>query len=253
MMHYAYGRNPAVHTRKSMRSALLMATTLDALGPPPSASNNYTSAVKVDWGMLDNDTLGDCVCADTAHTLMLRTANASQIVVPNVLQVVALYGAVGGYVINKPETDNGCSEAAMCQYMVTTGFLGHKASAVGMVEPSDLDHVKWCIQLFGSCRIGLNLPGYAEDQFNSGLAWDVSASGQQYTDGHDVPLVDYRDGVFTCVTWGKAQTVTPAFLNKYCDEAHVELFGDWIRAQGEAPSGFDLTDLTTKMTAISMS
>lgn len=235
-----------------MRSALLMAATLDALGPPPDASNDYISAVNVPWQMFDNDTIGDCVCCDTAHTLMLRTANASTILVPNTLQVVALYGAVGGYIINRPDTDNGCSEAAMCQYMVTNGFLGHKAATVGMVEPSDLDHVRWCIQLFGSCRIGLNLPGYAEDLFNAGKTWDVSTSGDQSTEGHDVPLVDYRNGLFTCITWGKPQQVTPGFLNQYCDEAHVELYPDWIQSQGTAPSGFDLTDLTTKMTAISM-
>src|SRR5262249_13031447 len=118
------------------------------------------------------------------------------------------------------------------------------------IEPSDLDHVRWCIQLFGHCRIGLNLPGFAEDQFDANKPWDVSDIGDQSTAGHDVPLIDYRNGNFTCVTWGQAQVVTPAFLAKYCQEAHAEIFYDWVAQQGTAPSGFDLNSLAEKMRSL---
>ena len=80
----------------------------------------------------------------------------------------------------------------MCQYLVDTGFLGHKANATGNIDPANLDHIKWCIQLFGLCRIGLNLPVYAENQFLAGQDWDVSTQGDQSTNGHDVPLVGYQ-------------------------------------------------------------
>lgn len=228
----------------------MMAAALDPLGPAPAATNDYASAVRVPWGAMLNDRLSDCVCADTGHALMLRTANVGKIVVPTDDEIEQLYAAVGGYVPGNPATDQGCYESDMVAHLARSGFLGHKADAVGSVSPSSVDHLVWCVQLFGACRIGLNLPGYAEDQLDAGRPWDVSAAGDQSTSGHDVPLVDYRGGMFTCVTWGYAHPVTPAFVVKYAEEAHSELFFDWASAQGAAPPGFDLADLAAKMRSV---
>ncbi len=244
---YAYGRRSPQHSARSFRSMLLMTQALQALGPAPPASNDYAAKVKVPWQMFGNDTIGDCVAADTAHTLMLRTANVGQIVVPTDSDVIALYSAVGGYVPGDASTDQGCDEGDMCRYLVANGFLGHKADLVGNVDPSSLDYIRWCVQLFGSCRIGLNLPGYAEDQFDARQPWDVSQYGDQTTAGHDVPIVGYRGGMFTVVTWGRAQEMTEAFFLKYCEEAHAELYFDWIAKQGMAPSGFDLDALAARL------
>lgn len=247
---YAYGRRSPQHTVLSFRSMLLMSQALSPLGAAPPASNDYAGAVKVPWEMFGNDTIGDCVAADTAHTLMLRTANTGQIVVPTESDVIALYSAVGGYVPGDESTDQGCDESAMCQYLVAHGFLGHKADLVGNIDPTVLDYVRWCVQLFGACRIGLNLPGYAEDQFDGRQPWDVSQYGDQSTAGHDVPIIGYQGGTFTVVTWGRAQPMTEAFFLRYCEEAHAELYFDWIARQGTAPSGFDLETLASRLRQI---
>jgi hypothetical protein len=250
-MTFKLGRWPARHTLRSMRSALVMARALDPLGAPPAASNDYTAAVTVPWGILRNDTLSDCVCADTGHTLMLRTANASSIVVPTDNDVLALYEAVGGYVPGDASTDNGCVEADMCTYLQKTGFLGHRSDATGSIDPGNLDHLRWCVQLFGACRIGVNLPQSAMDQFDAGQPWDVGGDAT-IVGGHDVPIVKYDGDYFYVVTWGKLQPVTPAFITAYNEEAHAELFADWVRSQGTAPSGLDLEDLATKLAQIDM-
>lgn len=251
-----FGRKPAVHTRRTMRSALIMAKALDALGGPPDLSNDYISAVvkqaPAGWGMMDNDSLGDCVCADTGHALMLRTANVGpSIVVPTDADIVSLYEAVGGYSPSDPSTDQGCDETAMCQYLETTGFLGHKSDAAAMVDVSNLAHVKWVVQLFGTCRIGFNVPAYAMTQFNNGQPWDLDPSGDQTVEGgHDVPIVGYKGDDLVVVTWGQIQHMTPAFLAQWADEAHAELFADWIAVTGVAPSGLDLTQLTEDLQAL---
>lgn len=247
---YAYGRNPARPTRRGMRSAFIMATALNTLGAPPDASNEYAAKVTAPWNMFGNDTLGDCVAADSAHTLMLRTANVSTIVVPTLDDVIKLYSDVGHYVPGDPNTDNGCEESDMCLYLKTTGFLGHKANAYGNIDPTEIDHIKWCTQLFGSCRLGLNLPAFAEDQFDQNKPWDLNPGGDQSPGGHDVPLVDYRNGLLYCVTWGRLQPVTVPFILKYCEEAHAELYFDWINAQGMTPAGFNLNDLADKLKEI---
>jgi hypothetical protein len=253
-----FGRRPAVYTRRTMRSALVMAKALNTLGPAPASSNDYMAAVTVPWGMLLNDTLGDCVCADQGHTLMLRTANTGTLVTPTDNDIQALYEAVGGYdpAQIQPDgsnpTDQGCVMTAMANYMETTGLLGHKADAVGTVDPSNLDHVRWCIQLFGSCSIGINFPAWAMDAFNAGQVWGAPPSGADTTivGEHDIPLVDCRGGTFTCVTWGKGQLVDPTFLGLYCEEAHSELFFDWTSAQGVAPNNLSLDQLFSDLAAI---
>jgi len=250
-MRFAYGRREPVATPRKAASLLAFAAALDPLGSPPSESNDYLSAVTVPWNVYQNDVLADCVPADTAHALMLRTANAAgTVVVPSQGDVLALYEAVGGYVWGDPATDQGCVESVMCDFMVSQGFLGHRADAVGSVDFTNQDHLRWCVQLFGTCRLGLNLPKYAEDLFELGHPWDVSDNGDQSTSGHDVPLVWYGGGVFKCVTWGQTQVLTPAFVAKFCVEGHAELYPDWIRAQGEAPPGLDLATLTSRLRAL---
>jgi uncharacterized membrane protein YidH (DUF202 family) len=44
--------------------------------------------------------------------------------------------------------------------------------------------------------------------------------------------------------------MTPAFFAKYCDEAHAEIFLDWIRSVGTAPSGFAIDQLVADLTSL---
>ena len=261
MRRFAYGRkSPAPRGAHAMRAAFLMSATLDALGSAPSESPDYISAVAGRFGTYDNTDIGDCVEVDTANSLILRTANVGQAVIPTLPQVVGLYSepSLGGYVIGNEATDNGTEEQAMCDYMVATGFLGHKAQATGPVDHTNLDHLRWAQRLFGTCRLGWNLPGYAEELFLAGRPWDVQATGDQSLEGHDTPIVDYRDGLLYVVSWFEQATayprrlvpVTPAFAMHYLEEAHADVFADWTNAQGLAPSGFNLTDLVAKLTEV---
>lgn len=245
------GRKPAKFTRRMMLGALVMAPMFDALGTPPVVANDYIGAVNVPWGMMLNDQLGCCVCADTGHSLMLRTANQGGVVVPTDDDILKLYETVGHYDPSDSSTDQGCVETDMLSYLTDTGFLGHKADATAGVNSTDLDHIRWTIQLFGDCRIGFNVPQSCMDQFNAGQPWD-DVGDTNMIGGHDVPLVHYDGDFFYAVTWGQLQKVTPRFLQNqnYLEEAHAELFFDWVSAQGMAPSGFDLTDLASKLAAL---
>jgi hypothetical protein len=252
------GRKPARFTRRTFRSGIVMSRALDALGDPPAVSNDYVSAVTVPWGTMLNDQLGDCVCADTGHALMLRTANAGGIIVPTDAEIEQLYEVVGGYDPSQAQpngdnpTDQGCDETSMCEYLQTTGFLGHKADAIGSVDPANLAHIEWCVQLFGTCRLGINLPQSALDQTDAGQPWD-DIGDQNIVGGHDVPIVGYKGDTFLVVTWGQVQQVTRAFLANaaYIEEAHSELFFDWAQAQGSTPSGLSFDQLAADLKEIS--
>jgi hypothetical protein len=248
------GRRPAVHTRRTMRLGLAMARSLDPLGAPPAKSDDYTSAVEKQspkgWMCWWNNTLGDCVCEDSGHQVMLHTANAGSIVIPEASDILALYEAVGGYVLSNPATDQGCDETAMGRYMQTVGLCGQKAAATGPVDPANVDHLKWAVQLFGACRLGVNIPQSAMTQFDAGQPWEPVADDGGILGGHDVPIVEYDSDFLYVVTWGKLQPVAWAWLVKYVDEAHAEVYPDWIRSGGTAPSGFDLQALLADAQAI---
>ena len=89
-------------------------------------------------------------------------------VVPTLQDVVGLYSTVGGYQVGNEASDNGTDVQAMCDFLVSTGFLGHKAQASGPVDHANLDHVKWSIELYGGVRFGFDLPQSAKEQFNAG-------------------------------------------------------------------------------------
>jgi hypothetical protein len=247
MMALRTGRRPAVHTRRTMRLGIAMHQALATLGAPPAASDDYVSAVMkqsaAGWICWLNDQLGDCVCEDSGHGLMLRTANAGAILIPTQQDILALYEAVGGYVPGNSSTDQGCDETGMCQYLTTTGLCGQKSAASGPVDPTNLAHLKWAVQLFGSCRLGIVVTDQMMQTFGAGQPWTSVAGNVE--GGHDVPIVKYDADFAYVVTWGKLQPVSWSLIGNsdFLQEAHCEAWPDFVRAGGTAPNGFDLQGL----------
>ena len=136
----------------------------------------------------------------------------------------------------------------MLQYLKAAGFLGHKLDNSATIDPGNIDHVKWSIQLFGGCRFGWALPDYAEQQFMYRQPWDVQGGSQVSAGGHDTPLVHYEGDTFYTTTWGRwMQPVTIPFIKTFGGEAHAELYYDRIKEQGVSPSGLDLATLEQKL------
>jgi hypothetical protein len=258
-----FGRKPAVHTRRTMRLAIATARALDELGTPPAVSTVWSRAVAQqvgggNWGMMGNDEWGDCVEAADGHDLMVRSANVGKVVIPTTDQIVALYSAETGF--NPKDgppgsnpTDQGTDETSDCRFMTSTGILGHKADATGPIDPSNIDHVRWAVELFGACRLGVNVPQSAMDQFNAGQPWTVVANDGGIVGGHGISIIEYDPDWYYVVTWGRTQKLDAAWLAKYCDEAHVMLFADWFNAAGKAPPGFDLQALLADLKTIEAS
>ena len=254
-MAYCLGRRPAVHTSRTMQSALALYRALAPLGAPPAVSDDYVSAVtkQAAWGVYLNDQLGDCVCADSAHQVMVHTANAGTIVVPSNQDVLALYEAVGGYVPGDASTDRGCDETSMCQYLQATGLAGQKSAGSGMVDPANMDHIRWTVQIFGACRLGIVVDQQMEQQFSSGQPWTTpAAANDPNAGGHDVPVVKYDTEYAYVVTWGGLQPVAWALVaqSAFLDECHCEAWPDFVKAGGTAPNGFSLADLLSAAASV---
>lgn len=244
------GRKPAHYNRKVFRSAMTLGATLDGLGAPPPESVDWTAAVFQatggDWGgMHGNDRLGDCTIADTANQILLHTANAGRFTIPSDQDVEAAYYALTG------GADDGCVETDVLSYMQRAGLAGQKIDLWGSVNPANLDHIKWCVQLFGACRLGIFVDAAMIQQFESYQPWTAAAASP--IGGHDVPVVKYDGDWLYVVTWNRIQRVSAQLLAdpKFCEEAHSELWLDWIRQQsGTAPNDFSLDKLAQDLAAI---
>jgi hypothetical protein len=252
-MSLKLGRTPATFDRRQMETAVLLAHHLDPLGLPPPESNNYVGAVEkligTDWGMMGNDQYGDCVIASEGHMMMLRTANTGMMVEPSTQQILDLYTAETGFNPSDPNTDQGTNMNDDMAFMRQVGLLGHKAEATGSVLPQNMNHVKWCVQLFGACDLGVNVPQSMMDQFNRGEPFD-DVGDRGILGGHAIPLVHYDPTGLYVVTWGRRWPMTQRFFDTYCEEAHALLFSDWIRAAGSAPNDLSLSQLAQDLTNV---
>jgi len=227
--------------------------------PPPPAAKDWSKGITA-WGMMLNgpepsepqfpDGLGDCTIAGCGHAIQVWTANTGSMVTVPDATILNYYEQWDRYVPGNPSTDNGGIELDVLNDWQKQGFAGNALMAFADPKPANLTEVRQSIALFGGVYIGLSLPLTAQTQD----VWDVAPKGGANAKpgswgGHCVFVPKYDAKGFTCITWGQLKTMTVAFWNKYCDEAHALLAQDWLTAKG-APSGFDQAQLRADLNAI---
>jgi hypothetical protein len=254
MKLYKLGRKPGLFTAHAVKRAFILARHLDLLGAPPAKCPDYCAAVDSavggndKWGLMGNDDFGDCTFADGSHQIMLHTANAGSIFIPTVAATLAGYSLLTGFNENDPQSDDGANESDVCTFMIHTGIAGHKSSCSAPIDPTNVNHLKWAVILFGCVRIGIQVPSSCEDQFAANQPWDV-VLGDTIEGGHDVPITYYetlKNGstLWEVSTWGRGrQPMTDRFRLANAQEAHGEVYYDWMKQGGTAPSGFQLNVL----------
>jgi hypothetical protein len=237
---YKLGKKPARHDPRTLQ----LATYLELPAIPTAC--DWTKKAKAPWGMMKNDTVGDCTCAAAGHAIQCWTANASrkEVTITDA-QVLKAYSAVTGYDPNKPNTDRGAVAIEVLKYWRKQGIARHRIQAFVAPEPKNHAHIRAAVALFGSCYIGLSLPISAQRQ----QVWSVPPGGPSGEGaagswgGHAVVVVGYNDHWLSCITWGAEKRMTWSFWDAYCDEAYAILSTDWVKANQSAPSGFDLEAL----------
>jgi hypothetical protein len=217
--------------------------------PAPPLAKDWTKGI-TNWGMMLNDTLGDCTIAGVGHAVQVWTVNAgTEVTVPDAT-IQSYYSQWDGYVPGQPSTDNGGVELDVLKNWQQQGFAGNKLLAFADPKVANLTEIRQSIALFGGVYIGLGLPLTAQTQD----VWDVVKNGGAKAKagswgGHCVFVAAYDQNGFTCITWGQPKVMTVAFWKKYCDEAHALLSQDWLTANG-SPAGFNQAQLQADLGAI---
>jgi len=199
----------------------------------------------ITWGMLANDSIGDCTIAGTLHLIMgwQAVANAGTPVEFTDQDAIGLYSAITGYNPNDPSTDQGAVETSVLDYWKTNGMLGHKIAGYTALDISNTDMVKAAIYLFGGVYIGFDVPAYIMNVPPGGSWSQQPGADTSIEGGHCVYLTGYGSQGFTLVSWGATYTANWDFWTAYVDEAYALVSTDWLKQSGQAPSGLDLTGL----------
>ena len=252
--HLKLGKGAASHDKRTLK----LSDYSTALPLPPTSAG-YMKQVAT-YPMFGNDTLGDCVPAAMAHAVQRWTKYAGKPFTPELSDVISAYSAIGGYVPGDSSTDNGCDMLAALKYWQSTGIAGHKIAAYVAVDATKPAEIMQAVKLFGACFVGVQLPITAQSPVTgvNGLpCWALprSLSGDGAPGswgGHCIDLGAYgfdakSNKGTSVVTWGQVYDATWDWLSAYADEAYAVVTQDFIEADAESPSGFDIATLTADL------
>jgi hypothetical protein len=240
------GRTLARRNAKSRLRAARLHSFLSTLPTAPTSAD-YTFGI-TSWGMMKNDSLGDCTIAGPGHMIQSWTASSgSEATVPDSV-ILGAYEAWDGYVNGDPSTDNGGDILTVCQDWQTNGLGGYGITAHAEVNMTQL---RWQqgVYVFGGLNTGVQLPISAQSQVGS--LWDVVGDGQTGDSapgswgGHCTAIVGYDTDGVTLVTWGALQRATWAFVMAYYDEAHAIISPNF-----KTPAGINVSDLAADLQQI---
>jgi hypothetical protein len=272
---YRFGRNPSDPEKLgiSLDKFSLERFLTPALPTLPKTCNQ-AAAVKLPYGELLNDRLGDCCAAACGHMDDLWTADCGAEKVVTDPQILTFYEGISGYVPSDPATDVGSDGITTLNYWRKTGLAGRKIDAymnlappaegrAAAVEAAWQHRVQAGIFLFGAVWLGVSLPFVITEGLVDPLAipWNDNHGGKgqwapdEQNGGHALMACAYSAVGLTLVTWGAVKSCSWGFAHRYCSntyqgEAYACLSSeDWLKG-GKSPQGFDLPALKAALAAL---
>lgn len=211
-------------TAKKDARNLKFATLLMAAAPTLPASYDFDLAHPgIPTPMFANDVHGDCVMAGRAHqTLRFEDIEQGSVLMITDKEVLKEYfketgGADSGLVVLD-------SLNLWRQKGWKVGKHTYKIKAFAEVNFANKQQVRQAIYSDVGIGLGVQLPIAAQAQIQAGQPWDVTSGPDAAPGswgGHYVFVPGYTPDGPVCVTWGRKQQITWAWLNKYCDEAYA--------------------------------
>jgi hypothetical protein len=216
---FKLGKAPAKKDKRNLK----LATLLQAAPPLPSAYDFDNGHPGIPTPMFGNDVNGDCVIAGRAHeTLRFEDIEQGSVLMITDKDVLKEYfKETGG-----PDTGLVVLDSLNLwrQKGWKVGKRTYKIQAFAQVNFANHNEVRQAIFADVGIGLGVQLPNSAKQQIQTGQPWDVSSGPDSKPGswgGHYVYVPGYTPSGPVCVTWGRKQQITWAWLDKYCDEAYA--------------------------------
>ncbi len=250
MNQFKLGRKSYTQDERDLKLKNYLDTSQLPLLPPVFGHQTLIMS----WGMLGNDTVGNCVIAGADHETLLWCQEGGNPVSFTDVNAINDYSAITGYDPNDPNSDQGTDVRAALKYRQKTGMMDsagkrHKIGAYLQLDQTNLNEVLMAAYLFSTVGIGINFPSSAMDQFSHGEPWTV-VKDSEIEGGHYVPILGYDAQYLYCVTWGQIQKMDIEFFKTYCEEAWAILSTEFLNGNGLSPEGFNLTQLQVDLAAV---
>jgi hypothetical protein len=200
------------------------------------------------WGDMGNLKINLCTCAAAGHSIMAWTSNTGRLKKPSNKSILNAYRALTHYNPKTHEHDDGVEALKCLKYWRKTGIGGHQIVAFAKLKDKDRKQLIQTIYLFGGCYVGLNLPKFAEEQYNTTKKWAIpkkskkkeSRAGSWF--GHAVLVTGYKDGELRIITWGEEMIMTMDFWERYGEESYG-VFSESFIKNDKTPTGVDINVL----------
>lgn len=221
---FKLGKAPAKKDRRNFK----MAALLKVIPTVPREWDYDTAHAKfhIPLPMFGNDVYGDCVIAGRAHqTLRFETTEQKKVVSITEKDALREYWKEEGG--SGPNYDQGLVVLDSLKLWRKNGWNAanrkYSIHAFAQIDQANQAEVKAAIYLLTGAGAGLSLPKSAQAQLDAGKPWDVVSGPNSKPNswgGHYVFLSGYTIQGPVCVTWGRKQQMTWAFVKKYCDELY---------------------------------
>jgi len=241
------GRLPAKFDKRVPEFSRYLKSAL----PPAPPSTKWREAVS-EWGLMGNDTLGNCTAASKIHDLQLWTSNASKEATLTAADAIKFYSQTTGYIEGDPSTDQGGIMLDVLNWWLKNDLAGHKIDAYATLDFNNRANIRDAVWLLGLADIGVNLPITAQTQEDWVLTPDgLKGDGEPASWGrHDCTIVDYDENWCYIATWGIIKRASWEWVHSYCEEAYAILSKEWLKSTGNTPSGFDYESLVQDMAVL---
>lgn len=217
--NFKLGKAPAKADERNLKFAAI-------LKAPVTLPAEYDFDVQhpgIPLPMFANDEYGDCVIAGRAHqTLRFEFIEQGKLLTITDKEVTDEYFKESGGVDEGLVVLDSLKQWRQEGWNITGEDF--KIKAFSQINQMDADEVRSAIFLDLGVGIGLSLPKTAKWQIDAGKPWDVvdgPGSAPRSWGGHYVFVSGYTTLGPVCITWGRKQQITWAFMDKYCDEAYA--------------------------------
>jgi len=226
-----YGRRPA------LIPAGLRDLAYYAAGPLPKPPASVAVPSVAAWGMLSNDTLGDCGVAGLEHGFMAAAVDTSEAETPATAAQAASY-----YLTYTGGQDSGVVLSDYLAYVKKNGYYGRTVAAYAPVLVSDVPTLQFAVNAYDFAYTGITVTQAMEQAFSAGQPWTLETTDSPAVGGHCIPIVGYDSQYLYAVTWGAVQPIAYPAWQYMASEAWAVIGGELV-AKGADGHGVNLAAL----------
>ena len=211
---------------------------------------DFTSGV-TQWGMLGNDSLGDCGFAGKVHLDMANAWTAKEQPVGNITDTSVWPTAAqvsAAYLAYDNGQDEGVDLGQVLLYWLTNP-LANLAPIGGFAQVQcHGNEYESAMAIFGGLYTGIAVSQEMMDEFEEGHPWTSTAT--DWIGGHCVPHLARNAQWGRAITWGADQLFSWANWKACAQEAYVVFTPEQMEAPGGVFNGVNVSQLKADITAL---